>query len=441
MKLGWKPLLSAVRLGPGRTPHTQPWLAPLFRDASLCKRFQSHRSTSKNIEPLRILFCGSDDFSCANLRALYDEQAKNSGLIGSIDVVVRPGKRVGRGYKKIQHPPLRDLATELNLPIHERDTFTGWTMPPHINLIIAVSFGLFVPPRLLRAAKYGGLNVHPSLLPEFRGAAPLHHTLLASREATGVTLQTLDDKTFDAGVILAQTSLDAAYQIPAGCTPPELQSALTPLATEMLVRSLREGRHVPPYRAVGWQAESGSASGRSDENIATKLLLDASAKAPKITPLMRQLVPPNTNATTYWTAHAAVHRQHIVGPLWFMARGRDGRVKRVIVEGRLEDVTGGPFRGRSGVYRRIEIHRLGGASSVSKVGREASDTQSSAVHAVIWIPDGDEDVYLMESCTSALKIAQLKVEGEKVKPAKLAVAQFTDEEVDEDQIRGISSPS
>ncbi|KAF3058154.1 Methionyl-tRNA formyltransferase, mitochondrial [Daldinia childiae] len=78
-------------------------------------------------------------------------------------------------------------------------------MPSHTNLIIAVSFGLFVPPRLLRAAQYGGLNVHPSLLPDLRGPAPLQHALLAGHTHTGISLQTLDDRAFDHGLILART--------------------------------------------------------------------------------------------------------------------------------------------------------------------------------------------------------------------------------------------
>ena len=81
--------------------------------------------------------------------------------------------------------PIKAVAQELSLPVHERDTFTGWDVSSSgvhldiilieyqlpnpqgepINLIIAVSFGLFVPPRILKSAEYGGLNVHPSLLP------------------------------------------------------------------------------------------------------------------------------------------------------------------------------------------------------------------------------------------------------------------------------------
>ncbi|KAJ2981473.1 hypothetical protein NUW58_g6678 [Xylaria curta] len=53
----------------------------------------------KKSDPLHILFCGSDEFSCASLKALYNEHVQNPDLIRSIDVVVRPGKRTGRGYK------------------------------------------------------------------------------------------------------------------------------------------------------------------------------------------------------------------------------------------------------------------------------------------------------------------------------------------------------
>lgn len=67
--------------------------------------------------------------------------------------------------------PIKSVAVdELDLPLHQIDTFTGWTPPcpagEPINLVVAVSFGLLVPPRILKASKYGGLNVHPSMLPE-----------------------------------------------------------------------------------------------------------------------------------------------------------------------------------------------------------------------------------------------------------------------------------
>lgn len=70
---------------------------------NLQQQQQQQQQKKKQSDPLRILFCGSDEFSSASLRALYEEKERNPGLIESIDVVVRPGKRVGRGLKQIQH--------------------------------------------------------------------------------------------------------------------------------------------------------------------------------------------------------------------------------------------------------------------------------------------------------------------------------------------------
>ena len=86
-----------------------------------------HNQQGKKIgEPLRILFCGSDAFSVASLKALDRERVNNPELISSLDVVHRPAKRVGRGLKEFRNVPLRATAESLALPIHEVDTFTGW---------------------------------------------------------------------------------------------------------------------------------------------------------------------------------------------------------------------------------------------------------------------------------------------------------------------------
>ncbi|KAF2967623.1 hypothetical protein GQX73_g5942 [Xylaria multiplex] len=292
----------------------------------------------KTSDPLHILFCGSDDFSCASLKALHDEHIRNPDLIQSIEVVVRPGKRTGRGYKVVRDPPIHSLAESLGLQIHERDTFTGWNMPSKTNLIIAVSFGLFVPPRLLRGAKYGGLNLHPSLLPDLRGPAPLHHTLLSGRTLTGVSLQTLDDAAFDHGVVLAQTPSDpasaAAVQIPPTCTTVRaLEALITPIASEMLVQGLRSGLHVPPYTSV--------ATPPSDES--------ALSHAPKITKESQQLTPKLLLAAAQEpripsTRGLLARRQDAIGPLWFFTRDRQGRQKRVIIEGIEEMADASPSR-------------------------------------------------------------------------------------------------
>ncbi|KAE9378043.1 Formyltransferase [Stipitochalara longipes BDJ] len=230
-------------------------VAKIPRRPLLLQRIGRFYST-KSSKPLRILFCGSDDFSSASLRALHAECERNPQLIKSIDVLCRPGKPSGRSLKKIREVPIKAVAQQLSLPVHERDTFTGWDLPKpqgeSINLIIAVSFGLFVPPRILRSTEYGGLNVHPSLLPLFRGPAPLQHTILSGTKQTGVTLQTLDDKSFDHGIILAQTPAPF-FSVPSWehCTYYELLQFLAPKAASMLVRGLQDRLFVPPLVDVG----------------------------------------------------------------------------------------------------------------------------------------------------------------------------------------------
>ncbi|KAL6229831.1 hypothetical protein BDW75DRAFT_87476 [Aspergillus navahoensis] len=262
---------------------------------SFAPRFSSTRA----YDPLRILFCGSDHFSIASLKALYDEHKKRPDRITSIDVVCRPGKRVGRGMKQIREVPIKSIASDLALPIHEVDTFTGWQPPVYpdgpINLIVAVSFGLFVPPRILSGAKYGGLNVHPSLLPDFRGPAPLHHTLLAGRTTTGVSLQTLHLQHFDHGTILAQTpSPGIEIPNPDSCTVPELLDVVAPKGAELLVEGIRQGLFVPPLEDAGW-----SSSEQKDLIHATK-----------IKPEDKHI----DWATWTWTDIS--RRVRVLGPLW-----------------------------------------------------------------------------------------------------------------------------
>ncbi|TRX95841.1 hypothetical protein FHL15_003395 [Xylaria flabelliformis] len=307
---------SSRRISSSLLHHRCPY-AMIYQQLHVATQFfhqgRRYSTTPRKIsDPLHILFCGSDEFSCASLKALHDEHVRDPDLIRSIDVVVRPGKRTGRGYKVVRDPQIRSLAESLKLQIHERDTFTGWNMPPETNLIIAVSFGLFVPPRLLRGAKYGGLNLHPSLLPDLRGPAPLQHTLLMGRKTTGVSLQTLDHKTFDHGLVLSQTS-----SLPVPRTVSDLQALVTPIAASMLIDGLRAGVHVPPLEDKGW---------KPDEREAAALV-----HAPKITKADRRLTS-SLLRTCEREVGMLARRQDAIGPLWFESRDRQGRKKRVIIE-------------------------------------------------------------------------------------------------------------
>lgn len=135
-----------------------------------------------------------------------------------------------------------------------------------------------------------------------RGPAPLHHTLLSGHTRTGVTLQTLDSKHFDHGVILDQTPFPG-FEIPNPhtCTVPELLKLVTPKAAQMLVNGIRNAIFVPPVKDASWRSSKGE----------QKLV-----HATKIAPEDRHINWKN------WTSTEIFKRNRLLGPLWSMASAR-----------------------------------------------------------------------------------------------------------------------
>ncbi|KAL9621045.1 MAG: hypothetical protein Q9160_004430 [Pyrenula sp. 1 TL-2023] len=280
----------------------------------------AHKAQS---EPLRILFCGSDEQSAACVRALDQERKDCTSGIKSIDVVCRPEKRSGRGSKTIRKRPLVDATQELGLRFHEIDTFTGWNppqfdeAPSKINLIIAVSFGLFVPPRLLKGSLYGGLNIHPSMLPDLRGASPVHWTLLYSDKLTGITLQTLHPEKFDHGTILKQTP-HPGFAVPQAMQDPivditsgqdsqyaALFKTIQRESAKLLVEGLRDRVYLPPLKDVGWL----QSAPENESNL---------RMAPKIKDEHHHI------DWKSWSAEQIMLRQRILGSIWSLAVNPSG---------------------------------------------------------------------------------------------------------------------
>ncbi|KAL4961408.1 methionyl-tRNA formyltransferase [Aspergillus stella-maris] len=351
-----------------------------YRRPGLWPSFGLRCLSTKPHDPLRILFCGSDDFSIASLQALHAEHVKQPDRLASIDVVCRPGKRVGRGLKQIREVPIKAAATKLSLPVHEIDTFRGWQPPVFpdgpINLIVAVSFGLFVPPRILNGAKYGGLNVHPSLLPDFRGPAPLHHTLLAGRTKTGVTLQTLHLQHFDRGAILAQTP-SPGFDIPNPntCTVPELLGIVSPKGADILVEGIRQGLFVPPVKDAGWYSAK-------DEDL---------IHAVKIKPEARHI------DWATWTSADISRRHRVLGPLWS---------KSLVF-----DEPSGPvptFQQKRVILTEFdEVQPMKGADAFALVPGLPFIDGEHTVKA-----DSGKGVYVFTKDGKLIKIHQMKVEGQ-----------------------------
>ncbi|OXV09561.1 hypothetical protein Egran_02678 [Elaphomyces granulatus] len=345
---------------------------------------RSFSSKTCDHEPLRILFCGSDAFSIASLQALHTEKTKRPDSIASIDVICRPGKRYGRGLKEIREVPIKAAARSLSLPIHEIDTFTGWTSPgsKRIDLIIAVSFGLFVPPRILKASTYGGLNVHPSLLSNFRGPAPLHHTLLAGHSRTGVTLQTLHPESFDHGIILDQSPPPGIMiPNPETCTVLELLDVVAPKGAEMLVKGVRNRIFMPPLKNAGWHTPG--------EN--QKLI-----HAYKIKPADRHI------DWSSWTWPEINRRQRVIGPLWNVALAANKSSNGDI-----------SFKSRRVIFSKIEE-----VEPFRDCERFALIPGVPFIDGTLPLQPGEErGLYVFTKDSKLIRIREMKVEGEQVSDA------------------------
>lgn len=139
---------------------------------------------------MRILFMGTPDFALFSLRALVEAGEE---VIG---VVTQPDKPKGRGYA-LTPPPVKVYATEVGLPVYQPNTlrdeaFAALLAELDPELIVVVAFGKILPKNVLDYPKYGCVNVHGSLLPEYRGAAPMQRAIIDGKRETGITTMMMD---------------------------------------------------------------------------------------------------------------------------------------------------------------------------------------------------------------------------------------------------------
>lgn len=148
---------------------------------------------------MRILFMGTPDIAAESLAALLDAGHEVCG------VFTRRDKPVGR-KQILTAPPVKQLAVEYGLSVYQPRTLRDGSSDELIkelapDIIVVVAYGCIIPPQLLHAAKYGCINLHVSLLPKYRGSAPIQWAVLNGDEGTGVTIMQLDEG-LDTGDIL-----------------------------------------------------------------------------------------------------------------------------------------------------------------------------------------------------------------------------------------------
>lgn len=163
--------------------------------------------------PLRILFAGTPDFSAHFLKFVLDKTPHE--IIG---VYTQPDRPAGRG-KKILASPVKQLAAKQKLPVYQpislKDPDAQYQVKElNPDVMLVVAYGLILPQAILNIPTYGCINVHASLLPRWRGAAPIQRAIEAGDSETGVTIMQMDAG-LDTGDMLAMakcdiTSLDTA---------------------------------------------------------------------------------------------------------------------------------------------------------------------------------------------------------------------------------------
>lgn len=156
---------------------------------------------------MKIIFAGTPEFSLPALKALYNSSHKICA------VYTQPDRPAGRGLK-LTASPVKLLAEELGLPIYQPTSLKNLDAQEQFlafnaDVFIDVACGFLIPKEILKAPKYGCVNIHPSLLPRWRGAAPIQRAILAGDKITGVTIMQMDAG-LDTGAIYKQIPLPIA---------------------------------------------------------------------------------------------------------------------------------------------------------------------------------------------------------------------------------------
>lgn len=179
---------------------------------------------------LRTIFMGTPDFAVPTLKALL----KHHTVVGVVTQPDRPAGRKG----EIKAPPVKETAVHVNVPVIQPeklrqegvfDQLQSW----QADLIVVAAFGQILPERVLNLPRYGCLNVHASLLPRWRGAAPIQAALRAGDVETGITIMRMD-----AGLDTGPTLRKRAIAISDQDTSASLHDTLAMLGADLLIETI-----------------------------------------------------------------------------------------------------------------------------------------------------------------------------------------------------------
>ncbi len=183
--------------------------------------------------PLRIIFAGTPDFAACHLQALL------TGPHQVVAVYTQPDRPAGRG-QKLQPSPVKQLALQHDIPVYQPKSLKKAAAQQQLaaidaDLMVVVAYGLILPKAVLDMPRLGCINVHGSLLPRWRGAAPIQRALWAGDSETGITIMQMDEG-LDTGAMLSKVSCP----ILATDTSASLYQKLAQLGPQALVAAVAD---------------------------------------------------------------------------------------------------------------------------------------------------------------------------------------------------------
>ncbi len=230
--------------------------------------------------PLRIIFAGTPEFAAIALTALLQSGHE------VIAVYTQPDRPAGRG-RKLSASPVKQLALSKTIPVYQPESLKDTATQTELaelkpDVMVVAAYGLLLPKAVLELPRYGCLNIHASLLPRWRGAAPIQRAIVAGDDETGVTIMQMD-----VGLDTGDMLLKKVTPIRAEDTAERLHDRLAQLGAEAIVGALNQitrGSHI---------AE------RQDPQLATyakkldkaEAVIDWQLSALKIDRLVRAFIP------------------------------------------------------------------------------------------------------------------------------------------------------
>ena len=189
---------------------------------------------------MKIIFAGTPEFAVPALQALIDQSHhKSNSLFEIILVLTQPDRPAGRGMK-LQASPVKQLALQHNLNVFQPESLKPAEIQAQIaavgaDVMVVAAYGLIIPTTVLNMFQKGCYNIHASLLPRWRGAAPIHRSLLAGDAETGVTIMEVVPK-LDAGNMICK----GVVPITDNDTTQTLHDALSKIGADLMVKAMQD---------------------------------------------------------------------------------------------------------------------------------------------------------------------------------------------------------